>query len=104
MKMATVISSYQNSNDTRIDSANTQNVTNILENRFLNRAQINALIDLFEACPIKKLVDNKNLKTFIDQPKPTVPGLNGFKSTLNFVKPKYLPDKSIKSILKNLKE
>lgn len=75
----------------------------LFDGSFLNASQINALINLFDGRSVSHpLGAEKSLKRFLGEPAAAVPGLDGLRSRLNFVKPKYLPDKSLRSILRIL--
>ncbi|KAI5176652.1 hypothetical protein PAEPH01_2414 [Pancytospora epiphaga] len=81
-----------------------ENIGDLIENSLLNLLQINTIVELFENSPLKVTGDSKNIKKYIDEPRPVVPSLSELTTRSKFIKPKYLPDKSLKSIFKVLKQ
>ena len=74
------------------------------EKSFLSPSQLNALISLFEGIKTERTGREALQSKFIDEPQIVVPGVEGLKSVLRFVHPKYLPEKSIKSMMKIIED
>lgn len=76
----------------------------LVGNSLLSTTQINTIIALFDTPPVEPLAGSPCLKKFINEPTPILPALDSLRSPLKFVMPKFLPGKSIKSLLRTLKD
>ncbi|KAI4290866.1 hypothetical protein PAPHI01_0140 [Pancytospora philotis] len=80
-----------------------KDIPDLLENSLLNAAQVDTIIGLFESPPAAASGEHRGLGKFIDEPRPVVPSFTAHATFIEFVEPKFLPEKSIKSIFKSLK-
>ncbi|KAI5148507.1 myosin V [Enteropsectra breve] len=75
-----------------------ENLSEIFGNSFLNKQQINALIDLYENTGVARIAGAGG-KAVIDRPLVVLPEMCGLKSASVLVKPKYLPEKALKCVM-----
>lgn len=77
-----------------------QAAKSVIDSSFLNSAQINSLITLFDNVKLDKLPYSENANKFISEPNLLIPKTSELQPVAKFVKPSYLPSKSLSSILR----
>lgn len=96
-----------------VAGSDAQGAAEILENTLLNSSQVSTIYSL--VTETHKEINNREIKgketnkephtirRFIDAPRPVVPPFAALCSSMRFVRPRFLPDKSISSILRMLR-
>lgn len=100
MKVSSAISRIGTDAKGNPDMSELQAAKSVVDSSFLNSAQINSLITLFDNVKLDKLPYNENANKFIDEPSLLVPRTNELLPVAKLVKPSYLPSKSLSSILR----